>query len=314
MKQIIQIISLLLLSVYVVIDAQAVSGESPNPQSQIEALPPVEITATPQVVLEVRKCAVVKVEGTRVYVDAGEAEGVLIGMEMELFQTEPIKDLKNNVIDKEEIFAGKMTIVEVRPALSIGELNAPSDVQRGFFARYSVLVKTKQETVEKQAECPKGMFYDGGGQFKYRPGAASINSKQPPEATAETKHFCVDGNIGDKPIAWREAGKVCESQGKRLCSMDELKKICAIWEKPKPCPEEMLRRKECEQPDTVIGPGRNQEWTADAEKPSSAVADGLWSNSCSCSARMPVCSRCVYEGCRGAKKYFRCCADPILKD
>jgi hypothetical protein len=207
-----------------------------------------------------------------------------------------------------------MTIVEVRPSLSIGELNVASEVQRGFFARYSVIVKTDQETKEKPAECPKGMFYDSGGQFAYRPGAVSANSKQPPETVAGTKPFCVDKNIGDQPMAWREAGKICESQGKRLCSMDELRKICVVWEKPKPCPDEMLRRKECEQPDTMIGPGRNHEWTADAEKTSGADSKDLWANSCSCSARTPVCSRCLYEGCRGAKKYFRCCSEPIAKE
>ena len=153
------------------------------------------------------------------------------------------------------------------------------------------------------------MKYDEGGSFVFIPGAM-FATEQSREQVAETQPFCIDMKQAPDPDMWVNADAVCKKQHKRLCAKEELQKVCAVWDKPKPCPKDLWKKNDCPKQDAAIDLYRNQEWTSDLVTDKDGNVE--WeANSCSCPGKSPVCTHCVYSGCGNAKKPFRCCAEPF---
>jgi hypothetical protein len=245
----------------------------------------------------------------KIYIDRGYNDGVVEGMEMDVSQMEPIKDLNGAILDEAEVAVGKIRAVEVKPRLSICDMvSAKRDFERGNIVRYYI-AEEKQAEKETSGACPAGMKYDKGGSFVFVPGAM-FSTETPKEQVEETRSMCVDLRRSADVSTWGAADIACKKQRKRLCAREELQKVCSTWEKPKPCPKDMWRKNACPKQDTVADLYRDQEWTSDlvSDKNGSVSYEA---NSCSCPGTSPVCTHCVYEGCRGARKPYRCCSDPI---
>lgn len=255
-----------------------------------------------------RDGAVIKSDGAKVYVNRGQIHGVAVGMEMDVFNIEPIKDLDGKVLDQEEVITGRIRIAEVRPQISIGQaLKGSVSFEPGYIVKYYAPADEKPSAARSAGRCPEGMLFDAGGAFFFVPSYPYASNEPAKQVAAETAPFCIDRDPVADPERWSDANTFCAKQGKRLCAREELQKVCVMWEKHKPCLPEMQVKGECEtSQDTVTEFRKNQEWTADLI--SGAGAAAFEANSCACPGTSPVCTHCYYKECRGAKKYFRCCA------
>ncbi len=271
-------------------------------------------TGTDQVELVLKTGAVVRVatDPYQIFVDKGLYDGVTAGMKMEVVKLEPLKGLKGELLEEIETPIGWIKTVVVNPRVSVCEVIS----QKTAFEREQTVrfyAKAEKTAAENSAgKCPSGMIHDSGGQFIYVPGAV-FSSSPAKETVAQTQPFCVDMQLHAEPDAWEAARAACKRLGKRLCSRDELRKICAVWEKPQPCPKELWAQKACPRQNTVIDFYRSQEWTADLA-PDKDENVRWEANSCSCPGTSPVCTHCVYEGCGKARKPFRCCAEPLPQE
>lgn len=258
--------------------------------------------------------AIIKVTGLdKVYIDQGEIHGVTENLPMIIYRMEPIRDLDGEVLDEEEVVIGKLRVYEVRPRLSIANvLRSSEDIKRGFLVRYW-LEEEREQAAAFDNRCPKGMMFDGGGPFVFVPGNYFRATPASEKQTEDTEPFCIDKRPADEIATWAAAREICGSRGKRLCTREEKQKVCATWDKPKPCAPELQQKGDCPEPDTIIDFDREQEWTADmAEKDGVPFLDA---NSCACPGVSPVCVHCYFEECRGAKKLYRCCSEPFdIKD
>ena len=261
--------------------------------------------------LSLKTGAVIRVatDPITIFDDQGLNNGVAAGMKMEVYRTEPVKGMKGEILEEDEIPVGWIKAVLVNPRVSVCEvLSQKREFKRGDIIRYYA-EGVKPSKNDNAGRCPAGMSYDSGGAFVFVPGAI-FASEPAREQVAETQPFCIDMKQPPDPDMWVNADDICKKRGKRLCGKQELQKVCAVWEKPKPCPRDLWKKNDCPKQDTVIDFYRNQEWTADFV----TDADGniqREANSCSCPATSPVCTHCVYSGCGVAKKPFRCCSDPI---
>ncbi|MFA6448788.1 MAG: hypothetical protein WCX65_04905 [bacterium] len=278
----------------------------------IPTVAPEVATGTVSQDLIMKTGSVVKVDAAdklKIYVDRGYNDGVIEGMEIEVSKMEPIKDMDGAILDEEEVAVGKIRAVEVKPRLTICDMvTAKKDFERGNIVRYYV---ESDKQVEKAADgkCPAGMKYDKGGSFVFVPGAM-FATEAPKELVAETRPMCVDLRQSAEVSTWANADAACKRQRKRLCAREELQKVCSTWDKPKPCPKDMWRKNACPKQDTIADLYRDQEWTSDMIVDKNGRAS-YEANSCSCPGVSPVCTHCVYEGCRGARKPYRCCSEPI---
>ncbi|HOO56889.1 MAG TPA: hypothetical protein PLN69_08690 [bacterium] len=264
-------------------------------------------TVSPGYEVQVYSGAVVKVDGKKIYVDKGAIDGVTEGTMMEIFRIDTIVGLEGEVLDEEEVDVGRVEIYEVRPRVSIGNLmDEEAEIKRGFIVRYASVRDNGPENRISDL-CPAGMFLDTGGMFEYIPGSMSGADGQFVKKLGEVEPFCVDKYPGEGILTWAAAAAYCEQQDKRLCERVELEKICAEWEREKPCPRDIEAQGLCPNQDTVMRFGREQEWTADPVEGEPGRKDA---SSIACASHSPVVTHCYYEGCRGAKKIFRCCAGP----
>lgn len=258
-----------------------------------------------------KRASVIKVDNGLVYTDAGALEGVSVGDFMIVCKKEPLTDLKGNVLDEEEVSVGKIVIEEVRNRVSLGRQIAGNEsLLRGYFVKYWTPEKSPEREAKASGEkCPPGMLYDDGGVFEYIPGSVSKTTPAPtvPEV-AEATPFCVDQDPGEGFLSWVDAKNFCSALGKRMCEITELRKVCATWKKPTPCPPDLKDADSCPEQTTVMDFRSALEWTtALTEKDGMPYQDAY---SCSCPGPNPVCVHCFYDQCRGAEKRYRCCAEP----
>jgi len=255
-----------------------------------------------------KKAAIVKVDGFTVYVDAGAAEGVDENTPMLVYRLEPVRNLQGEVLDRVEETAGTLKVTEVRPRMSICR---PTSIrvpfERGFFVKYYVSPQAVPDRSEG-GRCPSGMLYDGGGPFAFKAGSMFTNIPPSDASSGETGPFCIDQYPVKTLSTWADARDSCAARGKRLCQVRELQKVCSTWEKPKFCPPEMEKTTGCPEPSTVVDFRSDLEWSYEAVAMDSGLLQDAFS--CKCPGSDPVCVHCYYEGCRGAKKYYRCCTDP----
>ncbi len=155
--------------------------------------------------------------------------------------------------------------------------------------------------------CPASMLSDPGGQFEYLPGRLSNTISSRKITTAETAPFCIDESPAASIATYAAAEEFCRARDKHLCSFDELRKVCATWPKPLPCPRDVEAAGNCPDTGARIRKFRDtQEWAAQTD------ANGdVETGSCGCNGAVPVCIKCMYPGCRSAKKAFRCCSGPL---
>jgi hypothetical protein len=261
--------------------------------------------------LALKSGSVIKVasDPVRIYVDQGTNDGAVSGTEMDVFKTEPVKGMKGELLDEDEIMVGRIRVVEVKPRLSICEvIYKNTEFERGNAVRYMAMVDRPAQT-EVKGLCPAGMRYDPGGIFIFIPGAM-FASEPAKEQVSDSPPFCIDMRAAEGVLTWNNAADECKRLKKRLCSRTELQKVCTTWDKPKPCPSDLAKKNACPKQDTIIDLYRNQEWTSDLVADKAGNMD--WeANSCSCPGTSPVCTHCVYAGCRGARKPYRCCSEPI---
>jgi len=253
---------------------------------------------------------VIKTDGLKVYIDRGETEGMAVGMEMDVFRIDPIRDMAGNVLDEEEKKVARIRLEEVKPLLSIGKIIAATEptIERGYFVRYQTPAKPGTGQPSPEGVCPRSMLYDPGGAFSFKPGSLYTDNRILRQQTAQSGPFCIDVDKKTTASTYDDARMACAKIGKRLCTKTELQKICALWEKPKPCPDDMKKKGLCPVQNTVMGFRNDQEWTSDPVSRESGPP-GFEANSCSCPTSSPVCTHCYYQGCRGAKKVYRCCSE-----
>jgi len=259
--------------------------------------------------------AVIKVSGLEIYVNQGAIDGVEPGVTMYVYRMEPIKDLDGEVLDEEEVPVGTIEITEVRPRISIGEVvsldtgpeGGTTPVQRGFSVRY--YSSSEAERLDMSAgRCPPGMLYDGGGPFLFNPGSHFTDISHGGRETGETGPFCIDRYPAENDLSWIDARQECAQLGKRLCDKSELQKVCAVWDRPEPCPPDIEDPEKCPEPQTVVDFRKTLEWVSVNEFESGQLSQKSYM--CSCPGIDPVCVGCYYERCRGASKKYRCCRDP----
>jgi len=263
-----------------------------------------------ETVLKTGNVVRVATEPYQIFVDKGLYDGVAAGMNMEVVKLEPLKGVRGELLDEIETPIGWIKAVVVNPRASVCEVvSRKGEFERGQTVRFYAKAEKTAAQKSEEGRCPPGMIYDSGGQFVFTPGSI-FSSEQPKEQIAKTQPFCIDMQMQQEADEWEAARTVCKRLGKRLCTREELQKVCAVWEKPKPCPKELWIQKACPQQKTVIDFYRSQEWTADltADKDGNV---GWEANSCSCPGTSPVCTHCVYKGCGVAKKPFRCCDEPL---
>jgi hypothetical protein len=266
--------------------------------------------------LTLKTGTVVKVDAgdsVRIYIDKGSLDGVTGGMEMDVFKSEPVTDMNGTVLDEDEVAIGRIRAVEVKSRVTICEAVSKGDYERGNYAKYYTReeAKSQKEAHTVPGRCPADMLFDSGGAFVFLPGAM-FASGPAKEEVAETQPFCIDSRLAEDVLSWEDAGEDCGRRHKRLCAKQELQKVCGVWEKPKPCPRDLWVKKACPEQNTLIDFYRSQEWTSDPVTDESGAVK-FEANSCSCPGTSPVCTHCVYAGCRGAKKPYRCCSDSSLE-
>ena len=263
------------------------------------------------------KATIVKVdagENPRIFLDKGSLDGITVGMDLDVYMNDPVTDMKGTVLADDEVFVGRIRAVETKPKVTVCEAVTKGAYMRGNYAKYFTLSQTKpkKENRSVPGRCPSGMYYDSGGAFVFIPGTASQTGIVR-EIVDEADAFCIDPKQKQEVLTWTAAANECKLRKKRLCTKQELEKVCTTWDKPKPCPKDLRVKNQCPDQNTVIDLYRSQEWTSDPV----TDEDGNVSyeaNSCSCPGTSPVCTHCVYAGCRGAKKVFRCCSDPLEEE